>query len=76
MKELKDKLNKEINYHLNNVKESGSSKFSTCDHYNWDKDIWNHRHEIINKLKDEGLNVSSQMNWGVLDITITANLEL
>lgn len=76
MKQLKEKLNKEINYHLNNIKEGGSSRFSTCDHYNWDKDIWNYRHSIINKLRDEGLNVSSKMNWGVLDITITKKLEL
>ena len=71
MKDYKDKLKKEINYHLNNVKKSGSSRLETCDHYLWDKDIWNHRHTIINKLRDEGLNVRSQMNWGVLDITIT-----
>ena len=76
MEQLKEKLNKEINYHLNNIKESGSSRFSTCDHYNWDKDIWNHRHSIVDKLIDLGFNVDSQMNYGVLDITITKKLEL
>lgn len=76
MEQLKEKLNKEINYHLNNIKEGGSSKFSTCDHYNWDKDIWNHRHSIVDKLIDLGFNVDSQMNYGVLDITITKKLEL
>jgi hypothetical protein len=74
--ELKEKLNKEINCHLNSVKESGSSKFSTCDYRGWDKDIWNHRHQIIDKLRDKGLNISTQINWGVLDVTITANIEL
>jgi hypothetical protein len=76
MKELKEKLNKNISYHVDRVNEKGSSSFSTCDYSGWDKDIWNYRHSIVDKLIDLGFNVDSQMNHGVLDITITANLEL
>jgi hypothetical protein len=76
MNELKEKLNKNIEYHVERVAEKGSSSFSTCDHYSWDKDIWNHRHSIVDKLIDLGFNVDTQMNWGVLDITITKELEL
>ena len=76
MNELKEKLNKNIEYHVERVAEKGSSSFSTCDHYSWDKDIWNHRHSIIDKLTDEGYRVESAVNHGVLDVTITANLEL
>ena len=76
MKELKEKLNQIINRQVELVTEKGSSSFSTCDHYNWDRDTWNYRHSIIDKLIDLGFNVDSQMNHGVLDITITANLEL
>jgi len=76
MNELKEKLNKNIEYHVERVAEKGSSSFSTCDHYSWDKDIWNHRHSIVNKLIDLGFNVDTQMNWGVLDITITKELKL
>lgn len=76
MNELKDKLNKEINHHAKLVQENGSSRLSTSDHYSWDKDIWNHRHAIIEKLKEKGFNVSTKINWDVLDITITADLEL
>ena len=76
MNELKEKLNKNIEYHVERVAEKGSSSFSTCDHYSWDKDIWNHRHSIIDKLIDLGFNVDTQMNWGVLDITITKELKL
>ena len=76
MKELKEKLNKNISYHVERVAKTGSSSFSTCDYSGWDKDIWNYRHSIVDKLIDLGFNVDSQMNHGVLDITITANLEL
>jgi hypothetical protein len=76
MKELKEKLNKVIFKQVEMVNKYGSNTLSTCDHYNWDKDIWNHRYSIIDKFIDLGFNVDSQMNHGVLDITITANLEL
>jgi hypothetical protein len=76
MNELKEKLNKNIEYHVERVAEKGSSSFSTCDHYSWDKDIWNHRHSIVDKLIDLGFNVDTQMNWEVLDITITKELKL
>lgn len=76
MKELKEKLKTNIKYHIDRVAEKGSSSFSTCDYRGWDKDIWNHRHSIIDKLIDLGLNVESAVNHGVLDVTITANIEL
>ena len=76
MNELKEKLKKNIEYHKEQVAEKGSSSFSTCDYHGWDKDIWNYRHSIIDKLIDLGLNVESAVNHGVLDVTITANLEL
>jgi len=76
MNELKEKLNKNIAYHVDRVTEKGSSSFSTCDYSGWDKDIWNYRHSIIDKLIDLGFNVESAVNHGVLDVTITANLEL
>ena len=76
MKELKEKLNQIINKRIEVVNKHGSCTLSTCDHYNWDKDIWNHRHSIIDKFIDLGFNVESQMNHGVLDITITTDLKL
>ena len=76
MNKLKEKLKTNIKYHIDRVAETGSSSFSTCDYSGWDKDIWNHRHSIVNKLIDLGFNVDTQMNWGVLDITITKELKL
>ena len=52
MKELKEKLNQIINKQIELANKYGSNTLSTCDHYNWDKDIWNHRHSIIDKLID------------------------
>lgn len=76
MKELKEKLNQIIDRQVELVNRFGSNTLSTADHYSWDKDVWNYRHSIIDKLIDLGFNVDSQINYGVLDITITANLEL
>ena len=76
MNELKEKLNKNISYHIDRIAKTGSSSFSTCDYSGWDKDIWNYRHSIIDKLIDLGFNVESAVNHGVLDVTITANIEL
>lgn len=76
MKELKEKLNQIINRQIELVNRFGSNTLSTCDHYNWDRDIWRHRHSIIDKFIEQGFNVESQMNHGVLDITITADLKL
>ena len=76
MKELKEKLKTNIKYHIDRVALTGSSTFSTCDYRGWDKDIWTHRHSIIDKLSDMGFNISQGVNHGVLDVVITANLEL
>jgi len=76
MKELKEKLNQIINKRIEVVNKYGSCTLSTCDHYNWDRDIWDYRHFIVDNFMDLGFNVDSQMNHGVLDITITKELEL
>ena len=76
MNKLKEKLKLNIQHHADRVAKTGSSSFSTCDYSGWDKDIWTHRHSIIDKLSDMGFNVSQGVNHGVLDVVITANLEL
>jgi hypothetical protein len=76
MNKLKEKLKTNIKYHIDRIAETGSSSFSTCDYSGWDKDIWNHRHSIIDKLVSTGYRVESSVNHGVLDVVITANLEL
>jgi hypothetical protein len=76
MKELKEKLNRIIDRQVELVNRFGSNTLSTADHYNWDKDIWRYRNSIIDKLIDLGFNVETQMNYGVLDITITTDLKL
>ena len=70
-KKLKEKLRFFIQEQIEEVYRKDSSRFETCDHYNWDKDIWRYRHFIIDFSKERGLRVDTQMNWGVLDVTIT-----
>lgn len=68
------KLNKKINDLIGEVNKYGSTKFSTCDHRNWDKDFYNHRNYIISKIKEKGYNITESVNWGVIDYNITLNL--
>ena len=78
MNELKEKLNKVINNHADYANKHGSSTLSVCDMYGygWDRDLWVHKDAIIKKLKSMGFQISESFKWDVLDITITANLEL
>jgi len=60
----------------NNVENTGSAKLSVCDERNWDKDLWNYRHQIMNALRGRGYVVNSSTNYEVLDIVVTKKLEL
>ena len=70
MSDIEQKLNVLVETHVNYIKKDGSTRISTCDHYNWDRDIWNHRHAIINAFKGAGYEVTTSTNHGVLDIDI------
>lgn len=71
MENLEQKINKIIDDELEYADKRGSTKLSTCDHYNWDRDVWNHRHQIIEEIRRRGYSVSVSTNWGVTDINIT-----
>ena len=60
----------------NNVENTGSAKLSVCDERNWDKDLWNYRHQIMDALRGRGYIVNSSTNYGVLDIVVTKKLNL
>ena len=68
---IKKKINDFIISKVLEVEKEGKASFSTCDHYNWDRDIWDYRNTIISKLRDRGYGVSTNTKWGVLDVTIT-----
>ncbi|HQU40257.1 MAG TPA: hypothetical protein PLI89_10350 [Chitinophagales bacterium] len=76
MTEIKDKLTRFVEATAKDAEAYGSAKFSTCDHYNWDREIWTHRNDIINALKKRGYSVSVSTRWGVTDVTITKSMEL
>ena len=52
------------------VEKEGKTKFSTCDYRGWDRDIWDFRHTIFEKLRARNYGVSASMNWGVMDVTV------
>ena len=37
---VKEKLQKLVNTHGEIVEKEGNSHISTCNHYNWDQDVW------------------------------------
>ena len=76
MEKIEEKLIGIINTECKYADENGSSKFSTCNNRNWDKDVWNFRNSIIETIKKRGYNVTTETNHGVLDITTTKVLKL
>lgn len=73
---LKEKLTNVIEEEIKYAKRDGKSRLSTCDHSNWDKDIWNYKDAIIEGIRKRGYDVATSTNWGVLDITTTLNINL
>ena len=69
---LKDFIKNKLEY----AEKNGYTKFSTCSHRNWDRDVWIYHQEIINSIKKRGYKVSAEVNWGVLDVTIKKRLNL
>tara|TARA_Y100000592_G_scaffold63269_1_gene98668 strand:+ start:10991 stop:11221 length:231 start_codon:yes stop_codon:yes gene_type:complete len=74
--DVKEKLQELVNTHGEIVEKEGNSHISTCNHYSWDQDVWNHRHEIMGALIKRGYHVSSKTNHGVLDIYIVKPIML
>jgi hypothetical protein len=74
MENLRDKILKAVEIECQYATRDGSSKLSVCDHSNWDKDLYNFRHQIIDKIRERGFNVSVNSKWGVLDIVTTISI--
>ena len=73
---VQKKLQELVDRHGKVVEEKGRSHIATCNYPNWDKDIWDHRHTIMNALIKRGYQVSSKTNHGVLDIVIVKPIML
>ena len=73
---LKDKLQKVVDEECEYAAKRGSSKLSVCDHYNWDRDKYNYRREIITAIQKRGFNVRMSVNHGVIDIVTTPVIDL
>lgn len=73
---LEQYLKRFIEHQIKYAEEDGSTTFATCDARYWDQDIYNHRHEIANAIRERGYNVEMARNYGVTDVTITKKLNL
>jgi hypothetical protein len=69
---IQEIIQEKVNYEAKYVEKYGTTTLSTCNHSNWDKNVWNYRQQIIEALKGRGYNVSCETNHGVLDIKITS----
>lgn len=76
VKSLEEKIQSVVNTECEYAAKKGSSKLSVCDHYNWDRDKWNYRHQIIEAIKSRGFNVSVSVNHGVTDIVTTQEIKI
>ncbi|MHA2010009.1 MAG: hypothetical protein ACXACY_13010 [Candidatus Hodarchaeales archaeon] len=76
MEKIREKLLDTVDMLMRVCDERGKSNLATCNHYNWDQDIYNYRHEIVKKLRSNGYNVGMETNWGVIDIIVTKKIVL
>jgi hypothetical protein len=51
--------------------QDGSLRFDVCDHFNWNRFNWNHRHVIMSRLREKGYIVNPVTRHGVLEIHIS-----
>lgn len=75
---IEQKLQEFVDNLAQAAETNGSSHFSTSDsyYYGWDKDLWNHRHSIIEALKGRGFIVEVSTKWEVTDINIIKPIKL
>lgn len=68
-----DYLNEQVEEFVAEVKKSDdfSTTRATCDARYWDNKLHNCMPEIATKLREKGFGVTSKINYGVTDWTIT-----
>lgn len=68
------KLEKEIERLVKYCDERGFSNLTTCQHPNWDKEIWDNKEYIIDQMIVRGYNVQTQSQYGAIDIMVKKEL--
>jgi hypothetical protein len=68
------KLEKEIERLVKYCDDRGFSSLTTCQHPNWDKDIWENKEYIIDQMIVRGYNVQTQSQYGAIDIMVKKEL--
>jgi hypothetical protein len=74
--ELQQKIQNVVNKEAEYADKHGHSKLSTCNAAGWDRDIFNHRLQIMEALRNRGYNVSASVNFGVMDIVTTPKIQV
>jgi len=73
---IQEKLQAKINDLAGEVEKYSTTRFSVCDHYNWDRDFWAHKSAMVEALAGRGYTVSKEIKWGVIDYTITKPVQV
>jgi len=76
IEDIKAKLNEFVEAKAKWANKNGSTQFDTCNYSGWDKDIWNNKNAIMDKLRSMGFQVTSKTNHGVLDVYIVKPIKL
>lgn len=71
---IQKKIQNFVDNKVRYIEENGKGKFSTCSASGWDQDVFIHRMEIIDALRNRGYEVMTDINYGVLDVYITKKL--
>lgn len=74
MMETQQKVQQFINKLSEEVEKDGYVKFSTCDASNWDKPTWLFRNQIKKALENKGYKVNVTLSYGVIDYSVTKQL--
>lgn len=67
--EKKEQFITELTAKIEKMFDDGSlvNKYSTCDHYNWNRDEHAYMPIVAQRLRQKGYTVSSSIKWGVTD---------
>jgi hypothetical protein len=67
---IQEKIQHKINSECEYADREGASRFSVCNHSNWDRDLWTYRQDMIDAIIKRGYSVVASIRWGVTDIEI------
>mgnify|MGYP003995245327 CR=1 FL=1 len=73
---VQDKIQEIVNKLCKEVENKGRARLETCDHPNWDRDVWDYHQDIYRNLLTKGYNVSLSVEHKVTDIVVLPKITL